>query len=160
MRNLRRITLKMLDDPDLPREQEMRRVYQSGKEGCGIACVAMLAGTTYAAAKQRVPHWEDRGTYTDELRKELEYYEIQTEPRKPIRGLNYQSFRFNAVLRGKLGGEWHWAVWDADRRKLLDPYTPGGRFRCTSFIKVVSRAHQCRKPSGTHRFISIRGALP
>ena len=119
----------------------MRRVFQSGGEGCGIACVAMLAGTTYAAAKRRVPHWEDRGTYSDELRKELEYYEIQTEPRKPIRRLNYQSFRFNAVLHGKLGGEWHWAVWDADRGKLLDPYKPGGRFRCTSFIKVVSRAH-------------------
>jgi hypothetical protein len=119
----------------------MRRVYQSGGEGCGIACVAMLAETTYAAAKRRVPHWEDRGTYSRELRNELDYYEIQTEPRKPIRQLNYQSFRFNAVLRGKLRGDWHWAVWDADRRKLLDPYKPGGRFRCTSFIKVVSRAH-------------------
>ena len=83
----------MLDDPDLPREQEMRRVYQSGGEGCGIACVAMLAETTYAAAKRRVPHWEDRGTYSDELRKELEYYEIQTEPRKPIRRLNYAIFQ-------------------------------------------------------------------
>ena len=62
-----------------------------------------------------------------------------------IRQLNYPSFRFNAVLRGKLGGEWHWAVWDADRRKLLDPYKPGGKFRCTSFIKVVSRAHSCAR---------------
>jgi hypothetical protein len=99
----------------------------------------MLAGITYAAAKRRVPHWEDRGTYSHELRKELEYFEIQTEPRKLIRRLNYASFRFNAVLHGKLGGEWHWAVWDADRRKLLDPCKPGGRFRCTSFIKVASR---------------------
>ena len=150
----------MLDDPDLKREQEMRRVYQSGGEGCGIACVAMLAETTYAAAKLRVPHWEERGTYSHELRKQLEYYEIQTEPRKPIRRLNYQSFGFNAVLHGKLGPEWHWAVWDAERGKLLDPYKPGGRFRCTSFIKVVSRAHSCRKPSATRRFISIGGALP
>ena len=131
----------MLDDPDLPREQEMRRVCQSGGEGCGIAWVAMLAGITYAAAKRRVPHWEERGTYSHELRKQLEYYEIQTEPRKPIRRLNYKSFGFNAVLRVKLGGEWHWAVWDADRGKLLNPYKPGGRFRCTSFIRVVSRAH-------------------
>ena len=114
----------------------------------------------YLAELLRAQNNEERGTYSHELRKQLEYYEIQTEPRKPIRRLNYQSFRFNAVLRGKLGGEWHWTVWDADRGKLLDPYKPGGRFRCTSFIKVVSRAHSCRKPSATRRFISIGGALP
>jgi hypothetical protein len=119
----------------------MRRVFQSGGEGCGIACVAMLAETTYAAAKVRVPDWEARGTYSHELRKELRYRGIQTEALKPIRRLNFESFRFNAVLRGKLGGEWHWAVWDADRRKLLDPYKLEGKLRCTSFIKVVSRAH-------------------
>ena len=119
----------------------MRRVYQSGGEGCGIACVAMLAETTYAAAKRRVPHWEGRGTYAHELRRELEHYKIKTERPMPIRRLDYASFRFNAVLHGKHGAEWHWAVWDADRGKLLDPYKPGGRFRCTFFIKVVSRTH-------------------
>jgi hypothetical protein len=118
----------------------MRRVFQNGGEGCGIACVAMLAGTTYAAAKRRVPHWEGRGTYAHELRRELEHYKIKTERPMPIRRLDYASFRFNAVLHGKHGAEWHWAVWDADRGKLLDPYKPGGRFRCTFFIKVVSRA--------------------
>ena len=109
------------------------------REGCGIACVAMLAETTYAAAKRRVPDWEGRGTYAHELRKELEHYKIRTEPPKRIRRLDYESFGFNAVLHGKHGAEWHWAVWDAGRGQLLDPYRSGGKFRRTSFIKVFPR---------------------
>ena len=90
---------------------------------CRDAC-----GNNLCCGKRRVPDWEDCGTYSDELRKELEYYEIQTEPRKPIRRLNYQCFMFDAVLHGKLGREWHWAVWDAERGKLLDPYKPEASF--------------------------------
>ena len=120
----------------------MRRVVQKGnggEEGCGAACVAMIAGVTYDEARSRLPaHCDTRGTTSEELRAALQTFSIETEKLQPIGRADHTNFPFDAVLRGKLDEEdEHWAVWEAERGRVLDPYKPGGEFRCTSFIKVV-----------------------
>ena len=119
----------------------MRLVTQKGddgEEGCGAACVAMIAGVTYDEARARLPaHCDTRGTTSEELRAALLTSGIETEERRPIGSADHTSFDFDAVLRGKLDKKHeHWAVWEAKRVRVLDPYKPGGAFRCTSYVKV------------------------
>jgi hypothetical protein len=116
----------------------MRLVHQKGEDGCGIACVAMAAGTTYEKAKGNLPkYWESKGTTKKQMRYGLQrYYGIKTEKPKRIRGKDYKKFKFDAVLRGWLVDGWHWTVWDSKHETLLDPYRPKQQFRCTSFIRI------------------------
>jgi hypothetical protein len=116
----------------------MRLVLQNGEDGCGIACVAMLANTTYRKARDKLPdYWEPVGTTKKQLRYGLQrYYGIKTSKPKPIRGKDYRKFKFDAVLHGCLGDERHWTVWDSKRKKLLDPYWPKQQFKCTSFVRI------------------------
>ena len=118
----------------------MRRTQQKGEDGCGIACVAMLAGTTYKKAKDKLPDfWETKGTTKKQMRYGLRHcYGIKTTKPKPIGSKNYERFKFDAVLHGYLGGELHWTIWDSEGEKLLDPYRPQLKFRCTSFIRIIA----------------------
>jgi hypothetical protein len=75
------------------------------------------------------------------MRSGLRSYGIAT--RKPRAGKHYKEFKFDAVLYGRLDGEFHWAVWDCKREKLLDPYRDKwGRqlnFECTSYIEIKAK---------------------
>jgi hypothetical protein len=117
----------------------MRRIRQRGEDGCGIACVAMVADITYACAKERMPGQEVNGTSSSQLRAALKSCGFKTRRLKPIRGLDYKSFKFNAVLQGFLEGdhELHLVVWDSKRKRILDPYEPSMEFRCTSFVQIL-----------------------
>jgi hypothetical protein len=122
----------------------MRLVHQKGEDGCGIACVAMLAGTNYKKAKSTLPkYWEPEGTTKKQMLRGLHLYGIATREPQPIGNRDYEEFKFDAALLGYLGPEMHWTVWDAEREKLLDPYRPrqGDRlkFRCTSFIRIEAK---------------------
>ena len=119
----------------------MRLVTQKGndgEEGCGAACVAMIAGVTYDEARSRLPaHCDARGTTSEELRTAIQSFGIETDGLRRIASADYTSFAFDAVLRGKMDEEdEHWVVWEANRKRVLDPYEPGGAFRCTSYVKV------------------------
>jgi ABC-type bacteriocin/lantibiotic exporter with double-glycine peptidase domain len=119
----------------------MHIVYQKDEEGCGIACVAMVAGTTYRKAKDRLPKsWEIKGTTKKQMLKGLQSYAIATgKPKRIDTKDDYKQFEFDAVLHGFLDNELHWTVWDSKRGKLLDPYRPKLKFRCTSFIRIERR---------------------
>jgi hypothetical protein len=66
--------------------QAMRLVYQNGEDGCGIACVAMAAGTTYKKAKDSLPkYWESKGTAKKQLLRGLHKWGIATGKPTPIR---------------------------------------------------------------------------
>src|SRR5664280_55105 len=117
----------------------MRRVRQKGEEGCGIACVAMVARTTYKKAKEKLGgYWESEGTTKKQMLKGLRCYGIIPSKPTPIARKDYEEFKFDAVLLGYLQGKMHWTVWDSKRETLLDPYRSQRearlRFRCTSFI--------------------------
>ena len=98
----------------------------------------MIAGVGLDGAKERLPvHCETRGTSSQELRAALLTFGVEAEELRPIRSLDFEAFAFDAVLRGKLDEEdEHWVVWEAKRKRVLEPYQPGGTFRCTSYVKV------------------------
>jgi hypothetical protein len=115
----------------------MRLVHQDGEDGCGIACVAIAAGTTYKNARDNLPkYWESKGTTKKQMIRGLHRFGIATGKPTPIGTKNYKEFEFDAILLGYLQNEMHWTVWDSKQEKLLDPYQPKLKFRCTSFIRI------------------------
>ena len=114
--------------------------------GCGVACVAMLAGVSYSKAEKALfPDNSIRGRYT-------QYSDIQ-------RGLLCFGVRFDNVIsrerswpkiRGisvvKCGvtqdGNWHWLIYDGAEGIIYDPLkrgptVPDGRSRkISSHLRV------------------------
>ena len=119
----------------------MRRVLQS-KEECGTACLAMLAGVTLVEARKRFPaHCQSKGATIAELRAAALSFGVETDGRRPILNRDFNEFDFDAVLLGTLGDDPHWSVWDAKRRKRLDPYKEADKWEwiCRSYLKVTHR---------------------
>lgn len=118
----------------------MRLIKQVKGDGCGIACLAMIADKSYSEIKGKYPQWEPDGTTKREMLKALRKCKIKAEDPKRIRNKDYKNFDFDAVLHGYCDGELHWVVWDAGRQRTLDPYRDeDGQerpFRCTSYIGV------------------------
>lgn len=123
----------------------MRRVVQEDENGCGVACVAMLAGVNYQAA--RVKMFPRRGGYTNtaDLRRALRKFKLKCAPRmvtfRSSGFRNYKDLPTDAILKliapTHPPGVWHWVVWDARRKCLLDPRKrPYRRFRITSYLAV------------------------
>lgn len=123
----------------------MRRIQQQDVMGCGVACVAMLAGQSYSTIRDLMyPNRPDTvpGTNGKQLRDALARYGCRTL--KLVRfkkGATYQSLTFDAVLRVGFtnrndGG--HWVVWDSERRRVLDPAREeAGRYRPRSYLQVM-----------------------
>jgi hypothetical protein len=88
----------------------MHLEHQEGEYGCGIACVAMVAGVSYAEAKAKLPkYWGPKGTTKKQMRRGLHSYGITTGEPKPIAGLDYKKFKFEAV-----------SAWLFGKRNALD----------------------------------------
>ena len=124
------------------RHKPIRRIVQKDPFGSGVACVAMLAGKSYGAvAKEMFPDGVVSGSNTGDLGKALTVYGL--EPARhliPFRSTKYQDLEDNAILKvnpRRGGAEWHWVVWDAGRRRLLDPRDPPyKRIRVCSYLRV------------------------
>ena len=124
------------------RDRPMKRIAQQDPHGAGVACVAMLAGRSYGAvAKEMFPDGAVSGTDADELRKAL--VACGLEPARhlvPFRSKKYRDLEDNAILKANSrrgGAEWHWVVWDAERRRLLDPRDPPyKRIRACAYLRV------------------------
>jgi len=121
----------------------MRRVFQDDENGCGVACVAMIAGITYDDAR-RIIFKHRRGTYTNttDLRRALKRLHVRIAGRMtPLGTLDYRRLREQAILKVNLyrGGTWHWVVWDPRRKIILDPQRKHAkRYRVHSMIVVQS----------------------
>ena len=128
--------------PMQERRKPIRRIVQKDPLGSGIACVAMLAGKSYGAvAKEMFPDGVVPHTNTGDLKMALAAHGL--EPARhpvPFRSTKYQDLEDDAILkvnprRGSV--EWHWVVWDAGRRRLLDPRDPPyKRIRACSYLRV------------------------
>lgn len=106
-------------------------VLQEETTGCGFACVAMVAGKSYAEVKtlanQQGMHATDEALYTTtnyvrrllaELDVELGHGETKFE--------DWQSLPDVALLATKYRVEdgaprWHWSVYTASPQRVLDP---------------------------------------
>ncbi|MCW3060053.1 MAG: hypothetical protein JWQ02_1874 [Capsulimonas sp.] len=114
----------------------MREIKQDDDDGCGLACVAMVANTTYAAVLE---------TYRDVCGADLD---DKVEPTR-LPALKEIMRRHGVTIEGRgrwigkrqpadldldcpalfkmnprAGGKWHWAIWDHRSSRLLDPKVP------------------------------------
>jgi ABC-type bacteriocin/lantibiotic exporter with double-glycine peptidase domain len=132
----------------------VKRIIQENPTGCGIACVAMLAGLSYEKVI-KVAHglfgWpkSQRTFYTSsaQLGELLETFGVESQrgravrsweslPNRAIAGINYNTKK----------NTWHWVVFirNGDRQYVLDPKSKRerrrdfGRMRLRSCIPVVS----------------------
>ena len=120
-------------------EMLLRRVLQRGDKDCGVACVAMLANRSYTDACGLVH--PDRRTKTKELSDALTSLGLECGRRlKPLGKKSYRDLECDAVLKvwPRKDRSWHWVVWDARRKRVLDPWEPPYmHIHATSYLPVT-----------------------
>lgn len=103
----------------------LQRVIQPYDHGCGIAAVATLAGLSYGRVSIDIfGDAEGDETSLDDLRRALIGYGFAV-PRRMVpfwEGL-YSQLKTHALLAldPDRFGTWHAAVWDGNRRRILNP---------------------------------------
>lgn len=129
----------------------MRRIKQLDSTGCGIACVAMIAGRTYSQVRKiAVEMGYQRSdltlyTHAKQLRALLDHFGVRTERARMAR--HWESLSATgiaAVNRRESDGRWHWVVYQHGRRPYaIDPRksapprrTDFGRLRLHSFVPI------------------------
>jgi ABC-type bacteriocin/lantibiotic exporter with double-glycine peptidase domain len=139
----------------------MEAVIQEEATGCGLACVAMLAGESYSAVRAEAAvlgiRAEDERLWSDtgHVRRLLAHYGIATEAGEtPFRG--WTGLPERALLATKHhveGGRpfWHWCVFnrEPDGAVVLDPAPYLAANRRTDWAAT--------EPAW---FIAVRGNLP
>ncbi|MGE0093766.1 MAG: cysteine peptidase family C39 domain-containing protein [Alphaproteobacteria bacterium] len=123
---------------------QMRQIWQLDENGCGIACIAMLAGIGYRQAKRELYAGTSRrtSTFTDtrDLRRVLKRFGFKTSGHlRSLRGRQLIDLRSDAILKvnPRPDGSWHWVIWDATRKRILDPKGPRrGPYRYSSYLLV------------------------
>lgn len=121
----------------------MRLRHQLTPYGCGVACVAMVAGVGYWTACEAIfgpePPLRHR-THTADLRRGLKRLGIDTADRlSPLGDRSLSDLAASAIVKANPRQDgWHWVVWDAGRRRLLDPRQPTyQRYWVVSFLQVI-----------------------
>lgn len=136
----------------------MKPIVQEDTTGCGIACAAMLAGTSYQAAKKQA---EGLGIFVDDVRlysdtrhlkQLLASYRIGTGRKIPFR--NWERLPPVALLAIKYKENqrppaWHWVVYlnrengpvvlDPKRQLRNNLRTDFGRIKPKWYIKIDHR---------------------
>lgn len=132
----------------------MQRIVQVDSTGCGLACVAMLAGRSYEQVKRKsirlgiLNDKEPFYTVTQDLRELLANYNISSKPGRKVR--KWESLPDKAILainHQENYGIWHWVVFvrvSSEKFYVLDPRravkterrTDFGRMRLRSYIEV------------------------
>jgi hypothetical protein len=125
----------------------MKRITQFDDDGCGVACVAMIAGVSYRRALRAM--YGDKPlikTVTGDLRRGLHALGIECGTRlvRSTTPRHYRNLREDAVLktRTRSDGDWHWIVWDAKRKLVIDPERKENRYvrpPITSYLLVYRK---------------------
>lgn len=128
-------------------DKKLRLIKQKGSVGCGVACVAMLAGVTYANAAAKLCELGQPLNWTKavHLRRGLATFGFGLG-----RGMRITSVRVLASLdqhalvgtNKRKYNRWHWIVWDARCKIVLDPKKPPYRinrlrpFSCYPLMRI------------------------
>ena len=130
----------------------MKRIRQEDRTGCGIACIAMLNGSTYTevmTVAAEVFNWDESQrtfyTSTSQLQNLLLKMNIPALKGRSIR--KWSSMPDTAIVGinyNEKKDAWHWVVFRrvADREYVLDPQskreirTDFGRMRLRSCIPI------------------------
>jgi hypothetical protein len=115
----------------------MRLVKQEDDEGCGLACIAMVAGTTYAAVRKTYREVlgiersdKIKPTGLPVLKEIMRRHGVVIEGRmRHFKGRTPDELGldYSALLKinpRREGDEWHWVIWDHTRGRMLDPKKP------------------------------------
>jgi len=126
----------------------MRVVKQFDDEGCGLACTAMAASTTYRKVRATAfPDGDVGPTQLKRLREIMAEHGVTLGERLiPFRDRKPEDLPFDALLKinvRKNGREWHWVIWDYERQRVLDPKRPVyKRPRWVSYVRLFRPAEQ------------------
>lgn len=126
----------------------MKPVIQQDPTGCGIACVAMLAGASYAAVKDVAENLGIRSddpalwSGTERVRRLLRHYDIRAAATEsPF--TNWEALPETALLATNWHlhqglPHWHWTVFTrtAERPLVLDPKAALKQHRRSDFGRI------------------------
>ena len=134
--------------PTLSASWSLRRVIPQHEHGCGIACVAMLAGVSYATACFDIfGDGEGDATSLSDLCWALRDYGLRVARHAtPFWAGSYTQLRQPALLimNPDRFDTWHAAVWDAEHRRILDPLPrPAKRPVVVGYVEVAHGAARC-----------------
>jgi len=131
----------------------MKLVRQKHRTGCGLACVAMIAGISYKETFSFARHafnWQKTEsnfrTDSNDLRTLLSVLKIKTEKGRSVRKISSLSDKAIVAINYNEDREtWHWVVFLREKEKeyFLDPRTKKilrtdfTRMRLRSFIPVT-----------------------
>ena len=127
----------------------VRRILQEDNTGCGLACVAMVAGTSYAKVKavairlgiatKRPPYYTS-AKHLSMLMRELG---LRSSKERMLSG--WKSFSAPSIIAINLDkkGNWHWVVYvpSADGGYVLDPKKVIKSVRRTDFSRMRPRSY-------------------
>jgi ABC-type bacteriocin/lantibiotic exporter with double-glycine peptidase domain len=128
----------------------MRRVAQRDKNGCGVACVAMIAAITYEEACELMfPGRKGNYTRAKDLRTALKHYGLTLGRRMSLKNASMSDLKHNGIILAHTESvsedRWagsHWIVWDSDSQASLDPWAGAGlatrRVRWVAYYRVLS----------------------
>lgn len=140
----------------------IRFIGQKNKSsGCGPACVAMIAGTTYdraLAAMFSDGRKTNFYTYYADLKRGLEALNASADPRA-VRCASFESAASLSIFACKWrdGGYWHWVLYDPTRRRLYDPNRDGPIEMTDKTMSVMDRRY---RPYSRLAVRPRQGALP
>lgn len=106
----------------------MRRIVQIDDNGCGAACVAIIAGITYRQAVERLGSLENP-TSDGQIRAALHSFGITLGGRIDTLLQTFDDLKVDGLLEAEIceapdrqGKSWvHWMVWDAEVQAVIDP---------------------------------------
>lgn len=134
----------------------MIRIMQEKSNDCGVACIAMIINKyancpqskAYRLAKE-VIFGDKPATYTavKDLRRGLRHFEIDLgKKRYPFKKISSKDMglSFDAIIATQPdhNGYWHWLVWDASTRLLIDPNPKKkgfGHRSASHYVKVLHK---------------------
>lgn len=133
----------------------IKRILQEDATGCGLACIAMIVGKTYAEVKKIALDneilEEKRTFYTKDkhLISLLDYFNFKAKKeRKVSQWPLVQTLSIVAINYKKNNDSWHWVVYVPDENQgyVLDPHkkiktdkrVDFSRMRVRSYIPIES----------------------
>lgn len=110
---------------------EIKRILQEDATGCGLACIAMIVGKTYAEVKKTALDneilEEKRTFYTtsSDLITILDHFHVKAKTgRKVSHWPSVQTLSIAAINYKENNDSWHWVVYVPDENQgyVLDPH--------------------------------------
>ncbi|MEI8656449.1 cysteine peptidase family C39 domain-containing protein [Vibrio sp. Hal054] len=138
---------------------KMRRVVQQDRTGCGLACIAILAGTEYSNVKDRaldlfnIESSDEFYTNASELQKLGQEFNLNVGgKRRVFKGFNaLPDLAILAINYRENEDTWHWVVYcrDGGNEFVIDP---------KKAVKAERRTDFGRLAKSTRWFIAVKRA--